>query len=110
VDGRVLGGFDGTTLVNGLTSDVHDTTKGTVANGNLNGGTSVGGLGTSNETLGTVHGNASDNVLTQMLSDFEDQLLVAVLGCNSVENSRELVGIEFDVYDSTNDRMDLAIL
>ena len=53
VDGCVLGSLDGTTLVNGVSSDVHDATKGAVANGNLDGGTSVGGLGTSNETLGT---------------------------------------------------------
>lgn len=67
VDGGVLGGLDGTTLVNGVTSDVHDTTKGTVTNGDLDGSTGVGGLGTSDETLGTVHGNAADDVLTQML-------------------------------------------
>merc|ERR1711963_1185918 len=70
VDGSVLGGLDGTTLVDG--------------------GTSVGGLGTADETLGTVHGNTSDDVLTQMLSNFENQLLVTVLGCDGVENSREL--------------------
>jgi hypothetical protein len=38
-----------------------------VTNGNLDGSTSVGGLGTADKTLGTVHGNASDDVLTQML-------------------------------------------
>ena len=67
VDGVELGSLDGTTLVNGVTSDVHDTTKGTVTNGNLDGGTGVGGLGTADETLGTIHGNTSDDVLTQML-------------------------------------------
>ena len=30
-------------------------------------------------------------------SDFEDQLLVTVLGCDSVENSRELLSVEFDL-------------
>jgi len=67
VDGSHLGGLDGATLVDGVTSDVHDTTKGTVTNGNLDGGTGVGGLGTADETLGTIHGNTSDDVLTQML-------------------------------------------
>jgi hypothetical protein len=38
-----------------------------VTNGNLDGGTGVGGLGTADETLGTIHGNTSDDVLTQML-------------------------------------------
>lgn len=53
VDGCELGGLDGTTLVNGVASDVHDATKSTVSNGNLDGGTGVDGLGTSDETLGS---------------------------------------------------------
>ena len=53
VDGVELGSLDGTTLVNGVTSDVHDATKSAVTNGNLDGGASVGGLGATNETLGT---------------------------------------------------------
>ena len=59
VDGGVLGGLDGTTLVNGLTSDVHDTTKSAVADGNLDGRTGVGGLGTANETLSTYRASIS---------------------------------------------------
>merc|ERR1712137_12305 len=110
VDGGVLGSLDGTTLVNGVTSDVHDTTKGTVTNGDLDGSTGVGGLGTSDETLGTVHGNASDDVLTQMLSDFENQLLVTVLSGNSVENGRELLGVELDIHNSANDLVNLSFL
>ena len=53
VDRSVLGGLDGTTLVNGVTSDVHDATKSAVTDGNLDGSTSVGGLRTTDETLGT---------------------------------------------------------
>ena len=53
VDGSELGGLDGTTLVDGVTSDVHDATKSAVTNGDLDGGASVGGLGATNETLGT---------------------------------------------------------
>ena len=58
VDGVELGSLDGATLVNGVTSDVHDATKSAVTNGNLDGSTSVGGLGTTDETLGTC-GNPS---------------------------------------------------
>ena len=53
VDGSVLGGLDGTTLVNGVTSNVHDATKSAVTDGDLDGSASVGGLGTTDETLGT---------------------------------------------------------
>lgn len=59
--------LDGSTLVNGLTSDVHDATEGTGTDGNHDGVASVGSLAATDETLGTLHGNAADDVLTQML-------------------------------------------
>jgi hypothetical protein len=85
VNGSVLGGLDGTTLVNGVTSDVHDATKRSRADGNHDGVASVGGYGTADETFGTcsslsaslivsntvtsltVHGNTSHDALAQML-------------------------------------------
>jgi hypothetical protein len=53
VNGEELGGLDGTTLVNGVTSDVQDTAKSAGADGNLDGGTGVTGDSTTHETLGT---------------------------------------------------------
>ena len=53
MDRKELGGLDGTTLVDGVTSNVHDTSKGAVADGDLDGSAGVGGSCTSNETLGT---------------------------------------------------------
>ena len=67
VDGKLLLVLDGAALVNGLTSDVHDATEGTVTDGNHDGVASVGSLAATDETLGTLHGNAADDVLTQML-------------------------------------------
>lgn len=67
VDGGELGALDGTTLVNGVTSDVHDATETAGTDGNHDGGTSVDDLAATDETLSTVHGNATDDVLTQML-------------------------------------------
>lgn len=72
-----LGGLDGTTLVNGVTSDVHDTTETAGADGDLDGGTGVGSLAATDETLGTVHGNAADDVLTQMLLELVRGLYAA---------------------------------
>lgn len=48
-----LGTLDRSTLVDRVTSDVHDTTKSTRPNGDLDWCTSVGSYGTSDETLGT---------------------------------------------------------
>ena len=53
VDGQELVALDGTTLVNGVTSDVHDTTKSGGTDGDGDGSTGVGSLGATNETLGT---------------------------------------------------------
>lgn len=53
VDRSELLGLDGTTLVNGVTSDVHDTAKSGRADRDGDRGTSVGSLSTTDETLST---------------------------------------------------------
>lgn len=53
VDRLVLGGFDGTSLIDGITSHVHDTTKNARAYRNLDGGSSVHCCVTTNKTFGT---------------------------------------------------------
>lgn len=53
MDRSERGGLDGTTLVNGVTSDVDDTAQGAVADGDLDGGAGVERLSTTDETLST---------------------------------------------------------
>jgi hypothetical protein len=53
VDRSELGSLDGTTLVNGVTSDVHDTTERTRTDGDTDGGASVRAGSTTGKTLGT---------------------------------------------------------
>ena len=53
VNGSELGGLDGTTLVNGVTSDVDDTAESGGTDGDGDGSTSVLGEDTTGETLGT---------------------------------------------------------
>lgn len=67
VDGEGVLVLDGTALVNGVTSDVDDTAESAVADGDGDGSTGVGGLAATDETLGTLHGNAADDVLTHVL-------------------------------------------
>lgn len=89
VDGQELVGLDRSSLINGVTSDVQDTTESGGADGNGDGSTSVGSLGTTNKTLSTyhahelsksiakmrersiltVHGNAANDILAQVLLD-----------------------------------------
>lgn len=67
VDGHLLLVLDGAALVNGLASDVDNATKSTGTDGNHDGVAGVSGLAATDETLSTLHGNAADDVLTQML-------------------------------------------
>lgn len=53
VDGGVLDSLDGATLVNGVTSDVHDTAKGARADRDLDRSAGVESGGTTSQTLGT---------------------------------------------------------
>jgi hypothetical protein len=70
---------------------------------------------TSDETIGTFHGNASDSVLTQVLGDFENES--ATFGCplstleldvKGVQDGRQIGGVELDIDDGTNDGLDLT--
>lgn len=53
VNGQELVGLDGTTLVNGVTSDVDDTSQGSRADRNGDRSAGVVSLGATGETLGT---------------------------------------------------------
>jgi hypothetical protein len=108
VDGGILGGLDGATLVNGVTSDVNDTTKGARADRDGDGSASVTGGSTTSETLGTIHSNGTDDILTQVLSNLENELLAVVLGLNGVENGGKLLTLELHVDDGTDDLVNLS--
>ena len=109
VNGEELVALDGTTLVNGLTNDVHDTTERAFADRDLNGGTSVDDLLATDKTLGTVHGNGTDGVLAKVSRDLEDETAaMEVLDLERVENGREVLRLELNIDDGTNDSLDLA--
>jgi hypothetical protein len=63
---RELDTLNGTTPVNGLTNDVHDTTESCGTNRDLNRSTSVDDLLATDETLCTIHSNGTDRVFTKM--------------------------------------------
>ena len=109
VDGEELVALDRTTLVNGLTNDVHDTAKRALADGNLDGGTSVDDLLATDETLGTVHGNGTDGIFTKVSRDLKDKTTtMVVLDFERVENGRERLGVELNIDDGTDDSLDVT--
>ena len=56
-----------------FTDDVHNTTQGTFSYWNPAGSTAVYGILPANETLGTVHSDGSDRVLSKVSSDLENE-------------------------------------
>lgn len=87
--------------------------KGLGANGNGDGSTGVDNLLATDETIGTVHGNGTDSVLTEVLRDLEDEtatlglgLALGKLNVKSVKNGGEVIRLEVNVNDGTNDLLD----
>lgn len=109
VNGAKLDTVDGTTLVNGLADDVHDTAESRGADGDTDRGTGVDDLLATDETLGTVHGNSADRVLTKVGSDLEDETTaMKVNDLERVENGRKVFRLELHVDDGTDDGLYVA--
>ena len=109
VDGGHLDTLDGASLVNGLANNVHDTAEGCGADRDLDGGTRVDDLLATDETLGTVHSNGTDRVLTEVSGDLEDETTtVEVLDLESVENGGKVLSLELHVNNGTDDGLYVA--
>jgi len=109
MDRRKLDTLDGTPFVNWLTDDVHDTAQSTFADRNPDWSTSIDDLLSTDETLGTIHGNGSDRVLTKVSSDLEDETTaMEVLDFKSIENGWQVLGLELNIHDGTDDRLNVT--
>ena len=69
MDGLALVGGDGAPLVDRVSDHVDDAAKGLLTHGDGDGKTLILDNVASDETLGTVHGNGSYDILAEMLSD-----------------------------------------
>merc|ERR1739844_670593 len=104
VDGLALGGLDGTPLVNRVTDHVDDPSQSLGPDRVHDGVSSVVDNLATDETLGTVHGNGSDGVLSQVLGNLQDKLGCPVLDLQSVEDLGETI-FELDVNNGSDDPM-----
>ena len=104
--------LDRAAFINGLTNNVQDTSKRTVTDRDGDGSTRVDDLLATDETLGTVHGNATNGVFTKVLGDLKNESVATlhILNLKSVEDSREVLGIEVNVNNGTNDGTDVTDL
>ena len=129
VDGSHGDTDDRTSLIDGLSDNVHNSTEASGSDGNENGRSSVDDLLSSNETfrtcereqfgvsgkLGkggvkkigrTIHGDGSDGVFSQVHRDLEHESVLESLDLEGVENRGEVLGIELNIDDGTNNGFD----
>jgi len=87
MDGREFDTVDGTSLVDGFTDDVHDTTQGGLSDWDLDGSASVDDLCAADETLCTVHSDGADGVFTEVGGYLENETTaVKILDLKGIEN------------------------
>ena len=107
MDGHEFVSLNGTLLINWLTNDIDNSSKGATTNGDGNRSTSVDDILASNETLGGIQSNSSDVVTTKMLSDLKNESIVDTLDLEGVEDRWELA-LELHIDDGTNNLRDLT--
>jgi hypothetical protein len=86
MDGHSDVSLDGTLLIDGITNDIKDTTKGGRASRDHDGRTSVIDALTTDKALSGLHGNGTDGVLTQVLGNLKDKALRGTINLESVED------------------------
>merc|ERR1712055_1098109 len=109
VDGLALVSGDGAPLVDRVSDHVDDAAKGLLAHRDGDGETLILNNITPDKTLGTVHGNGPDGVLSKVLGHLEDELGLPADDSEGVEDLREAI-VELDVHNGTDDRDNLALV
>ena len=89
-------------LVDRLADDVHDPAErlGTDGDPDLRSGR-VDRLA-AGEAVGRIHGDGADDILAEVLGDFEDQAVAVIVGLERAEDRRQLA-VERDVDDRADD-------
>ena len=101
--------LDRTTLIYGFSNNVHDAAESITTNRDLNGGPGVDVFLATNKTLGTIHSDCTDRVLAQVGSDLKDKATATkTFNLECIENWRQVVALELNVNNSTNDSLDVT--
>ena len=107
VDRVLLGRLDRLAFVDRLTDDVQDAAKGLRSDRNGNRCTGIGGVRTTNQTFGRVHGDGPYRGLTKMLCHLKNKALTVIVDLEGVLNGRKLA-IERDIDNGADDLTDFA--
>ena len=98
---------DRAALVDRLADDVHDAAERLRADRHADLRAGGGDALAAGQAVGRVHGDRADDVLAEVLGDFEDQAVAVVVGFERGEDRRQLA-LERDVDDGADDLRDLA--
>jgi hypothetical protein len=102
VNWKSTGGINWSTLVNWLSNNVDNPAKKTRADWHLDWGFGVNTYLAANETIGGVHSNGTNGVLSKMLGDLKNNADIVILNLKSVQDRWELA-IKLNVNNGAND-------
>ena len=104
---------DRSETVHGAADNVQNSAETFFADGNGNRSTGVLGGHSSHQTVGDIHSDASDNIIAQMLCDFNNQVILLVVDCGvgnkkRVQNAGKLPFFKSHVNNRTNNLNNLS--
>ncbi|GMT20564.1 hypothetical protein PFISCL1PPCAC_11861, partial [Pristionchus fissidentatus] len=108
VNGGLSLGVDGSSLVDGLSNDVHDTAQSLGSDGDLDRISGINDLVTAHETLGTVHSDGTDDIVTEMLGDLKNESGRAASDLETIKDGREVL-VELNVDDGSDNGDDASL-
>ena len=95
-------------IINRLAEQVEDTAKGLLSDRDLDRRAGIHSLHASYETVGGTHRNAAHDIVADMLSDLNDQLMTVVVDLDGIKQIGQVVGVELDIKNRTDDCHDRA--
>jgi hypothetical protein len=101
-------GVDRSSLVDRLTDDVHDASEALLSDWDHDRQAGIGDRLSADETIGTVHRNGADGLVTQMLGDLEHEAVLVIEDLERIEDLRQRELVELDIDDGADDGGDAA--
>mmetsp|Transcript_46916 Transcript_46916/g.69412 ORF Transcript_46916/g.69412 Transcript_46916/m.69412 type:complete len:203 (+) Transcript_46916:999-1607(+) len=99
-----LFGEDRSLLIDWLTNHIDNSSQSLGSDRNLNGGTGISALLSTDKTVGTLHSNSADCVFSQMLGDLKNKTVVSLghLNLKCIEDLGKFL-VELHIHHGSND-------
>mmetsp|Transcript_27523 Transcript_27523/g.44762 ORF Transcript_27523/g.44762 Transcript_27523/m.44762 type:complete len:202 (-) Transcript_27523:39-644(-) len=98
-------GEDGPLLIDRLSNHIDNTSKSFGTDRHLDRGTGINTLLTTDKSVGGLHSNGTDGVLSQVLGDLKNETLAFGFNLKSIENLGKFL-IELNINNGSNNRGD----